>query len=231
MRQAAARGLVLCGALGSLLAVTAQAHAAVQTYGPVRAKESLSQIAYALRPQKTRLCTYQTIAALYRANPDAFAGSPEHIKPGSVLRVPEAQDIVAIPEAEAYAVFHGRAVEAAPVAKPMVQSKRPDAPMPVATAMPRPALKAEVAMAPAPAAVPTTAPVQGAPDIRRRTGEQRQVPGDTEPLPDPSDWNFELLEQYHDAIRATALDFRGGLASGLTDGMNARSARMHNFPA
>ena len=27
------------------------------------------------------------------------------------------------------------------------------------------------------------------------------------PLPDPSDWNFELLEQYHDAIRATAQRF------------------------
>ncbi len=27
------------------------------------------------------------------------------------------------------------------------------------------------------------------------------------PLPDPSDWSFELLEQYHDAIRATAQRF------------------------
>ncbi len=185
MKPAAARSLMLCSALGTLLAVTTQAHAAVQTYGPVRAKESLSQIAYNLRPEKTRLCTYQTIAALYRANPDAFAGSPEHIKPGSVLRVPEAQDIVAIPEAEAYAVFHGTSVENAPAVKPVRQAKQPDAPVPVATPMPRPALKAEVAMAP-PAAVPTTAPVQGAPDIRRRTGEQRQVPGDTEPLPDPN---------------------------------------------
>lgn len=186
MKHAAARSLVLCSALGTLLAVTTQAHAAVQTYGPVRAKESLSQIAYNLRPEKTRLCTYQTIAALYRANPDAFAGSPEHIRPGSVLRVPEAQDIVAIPEAEAYAVFHGTAVAAAPAAKPVLQAERSDASVPAATPMPRPALKAEVAMAPPPAAVPTTAPVQSAPDIRRRTGEQRQVPGDSEPLPDPN---------------------------------------------
>ena len=186
VRQAVARGLVLCSALGTLLAVTAQAHAAVQTYGPVRARESLSQIAYSLRPEKTRLCTYQTIAALYRANPDAFAGSPEHIKPGSVLRVPEAQDIVAIPAAEAYAVFHGTALESAPAAKPVAAAEETDEPVTVAKPMPRPLLKAEVAMAPPPATAPASAPVESAPDIRRRTGEQRQVPGDTEPLPDPN---------------------------------------------
>ena len=33
-------------------------------------------------------------------------------------------------------------------------------------------------------------------------------PRRSEPLPDPSDWTFELIEQYHDAIRATALRFR-----------------------
>lgn len=32
-------------------------------------------------------------------------------------------------------------------------------------------------------------------------------PRPEQPLPDPSDWNFELLEQYHDAIRATAQRF------------------------
>jgi stage V sporulation protein R len=32
-------------------------------------------------------------------------------------------------------------------------------------------------------------------------------PRPAHPLPDPSDWNFELLEQYHDAIRAAAQRF------------------------
>lgn len=32
-------------------------------------------------------------------------------------------------------------------------------------------------------------------------------PRRAEPLPDPSDWSFELLDQYHDAIRATAERF------------------------
>ena len=32
-------------------------------------------------------------------------------------------------------------------------------------------------------------------------------PRPEQPLPDPSDWNFELLEQYHEAIRLTAQRF------------------------
>jgi len=32
-------------------------------------------------------------------------------------------------------------------------------------------------------------------------------PRPTSPLPDPSDWNFDLLEQYHEAIRVTAQRF------------------------
>ncbi|WP_051748832.1 FimV/HubP family polar landmark protein [Nevskia soli] len=187
MKRAAARSLVLYSALGTLLAVTTQVYAAGQTYGPVHAKESLSQIAYALRPEKTRLCTYQTITALYRANPDAFAGSPEHIRPGSVLRVPEAQDIVAIPAAEAYAVYHAATEPPAHAHAAAAAAAAPtDASAALPRPMPRPELKSEVAMAPPPAAMPTTAPVASVPDIRRRTGEQRRVPGDTEPLPDPN---------------------------------------------
>ena len=178
---------LLFSALGTLFAVTMPAQAAVQTYGPVRASESLSQIAYALRPEKTRLCTYQTITALYRANPDAFAGSPEHIKPGSMLRVPEARDIVAIPAAEAYAVYRDGTAMPVPATLPS-QAAAPISPPispPVTAPASRLALKAEDAMAPSPE-VPATAPATSAPDIRRRTGEQRQVPGDSEPLPDPN---------------------------------------------
>lgn len=182
---------VLCSALGTLLAVTAPSQAAVQTYGPVKAQESLSQIAYALRPEKTRLCTYQTITAIYRANPDAFAGSPEHIRPGSVLRIPEAQDITAIPASEAYGVYRAAAAPAAP--PPRVAAAAPAPEMqhtaaatvePMPAEVPRPALKSETAMRqPVEAA---SAPEGGSPEIRRRTGEQRTVPGDTEPLPDPN---------------------------------------------
>ena len=175
MRRQMSR-LALCSALGTLLTViTVTARAADRSYGPVRAKESLSQIAYALRPEKTRLCTYQTITALYRANPGAFEGSPEHIRPGSVLRVPDAGEITAIPAAEAYAVYHSAPPPAPIAALPMsnrlgAADEPPSAP-------------------PAPAAPPMSAPPaadSSVPEIRRRTGEQRIIPADSEPLPDPN---------------------------------------------
>ena len=178
MRRQMNRWVLSC-ALGTLLAVTAQAPAAEQTYGPVKPKESLSQIAYALRPEKTRLCTYQTITAIYRANPDAFAGSPEHIKPGSVLRVPDAQDITAIPAAEAYAVYHGGTAALA-AATPAAAMPPPPAVAPTAPSPPA----ASAMMAPPQS--PASNAADTSPEIRRRTGEQRQVPGDTEPLPDPN---------------------------------------------
>jgi stage V sporulation protein R len=38
-----------------------------------------------------------------------------------------------------------------------------------------------------------------------RTAALRQTP--ETPLPDPSDWSFELIEQYHEVIKATARRF------------------------
>ena len=58
----------------------------------------------------------------------------------------------------------------------------------------------------------TSVPYPAARERRRvpRTSLQAPLPAPPrpeQPLPDPSDWNFELLEQYHDAIRATAQRF------------------------
>jgi stage V sporulation protein R len=58
----------------------------------------------------------------------------------------------------------------------------------------------------------TSTPYPAARERRRvpRTSLQAPLPAPPRPehpLPDPSDWNFELLEQYHDAIRATAQRF------------------------
>ncbi|HZR35019.1 MAG TPA: FimV/HubP family polar landmark protein [Nevskia sp.] len=176
--------LALCSALGTLLAVSAQA--GPRSYGPVKASESLSQIAYALRPEKTRLSTYQTITALYRANPDAFAGSPEHIRPGSVLRVPDAGAINAIPAAEAYAVYRSAAAAApaAPPAAPSVEAVAEPAPRAVAPlALPMATHLGEAAEA---HPDPSTAPDDASPELRRRAGEPRVIPSDSEPLPDPN---------------------------------------------
>ncbi len=40
-----------------------------------------------------------------------------------------------------------------------------------------------------------------------RAADMVRPPRATQPLPSPSDWSFELIEQYHDAIRATAQRF------------------------
>jgi FimV-like protein len=182
--------LALCSALGTLLAVCAGADADDRSYGPVRARESLSQIAYALRPEQTKLCTYQTITALYRANPQAFDGSPQRIKPGSVLRVPTAQEILAIPAAEAFSVYHpgftyaGRKLSASAPAEP---GPAPTPAPAAAAAQPTPA------PAPAPMAIgsaaPASVPGPASEELRRRTGDNPPPVPDSEPLPDPNRLN------------------------------------------
>lgn len=98
------RQIAVTALLGLLAAFSA---AAGDHYGPVMPQESLSQIAYKLRPDKTRLGTYQTLLALYRANPGAFVdGDINRLKPGSILHVPGAGEIRAIAKSEAYRIFH-----------------------------------------------------------------------------------------------------------------------------
>ncbi|MBL6749414.1 MAG: hypothetical protein ISP90_02785 [Nevskia sp.] len=179
MRRQVSR-FVRLSAIAALIAVSAQA--AERTYGPVRPHQDLLEIARALRPEQTRLCTYQTLAALYRANPAAFNGSAQHLKIGSVLRIPSAREIRAVPAAEAYAVFRGAPVSPAPANKAAVQ--RSPLPAKAGTAPAAPA----AAMHDAPAA-PAAVPVRSAGvDLRRRPGDMPPAPpsADTQPLPDPN---------------------------------------------
>jgi pilus assembly protein FimV len=55
-------------------------------YGPVRRGESLWKIALRVRPVGADLDS--TMAAIYEANPGAFAGSMDRLKAGAMLRVP-----------------------------------------------------------------------------------------------------------------------------------------------
>lgn len=180
MRRPLSRA-VLHSALGTLLCLGALDARADGSYGPVKPKEGLSQIAYALRPEKTRLCTYQTITALYRANPQAFDGSPQKIRIGSVLRVPPAQEILAIPADEAFRIYHlsPSAVAAEPAAPAVPEPASPPPPPPEAAAPPPPT----------PAAAPVAempAPAQPGQELRRRTGDNPLPVPDSEPLPDPN---------------------------------------------
>ncbi len=73
-------------------------------YGPVRANETLWKIAERVRP--SGVSVHQMMVALYRANPGAFLdGNINLLKKGSVLRVPEMEEIRAIGRREAVAEF------------------------------------------------------------------------------------------------------------------------------
>lgn len=193
MRRSVSRA-VLHSALGTLLCLGVFDAGADGSYGPVKPKEGLSQIAYALRPEKTKLCTYQTITALYRANPQAFDGSPQKIRIGSVLRVPSAQEILAIPADEAYRIYHLPPETAAATAAPGAATPSNAAPGPAAPPSPPPeaaAPPAPAASTPAPAAempVPAAPPLMLRMDeeLRRRPGDNPPPVPDSEPLPDPN---------------------------------------------
>lgn len=91
------------------LLVTLAAQAGSNTYGPVKAGQSLSSIAYQLRPDKTRTGTYQTMLAIYRANRSAFEqGEPGRLRPGSMLSIPSAQVIRAVDPQQALHFYTGK---------------------------------------------------------------------------------------------------------------------------
>jgi len=107
------RLLALCVLLGASGPVLAQ-----DSYGPV-ANETLWAVAAKANAGRSS-STAQMAWALYRANPQAFDGSPNRIRSGAVLKIPPAAFIVEIPPDQAYAYLTGRAapVAAAPPLPP-----------------------------------------------------------------------------------------------------------------
>jgi len=74
--------------------------AAGDTYGPVKRGDTLSKIAAQTKPDGVTV--EQMLAALYRANTDAFDGkNMNRLRTGKVLTVPKAADVTAIPRTEA----------------------------------------------------------------------------------------------------------------------------------
>jgi FimV-like protein len=115
----------MSGACGSALAQ--------DSYGPV-GRETLWSIAQKVNAGRSGT-TAQMAWALYRANPGAFDGSPNKIRPNASLKIPNAAFVNEVPAAQAYAYLTGKSVP------------------PAATAAPAPRA------APAPAAPPARAPV------------------------------------------------------------------------
>ena len=62
------------------------------TYGPVRSNETLWAISNRLRPDNS-VSLNQMMVALYRANPEAFAGNINRLRRGAILRVPRGAEL------------------------------------------------------------------------------------------------------------------------------------------
>jgi pilus assembly protein FimV len=69
----------------------------------VQRNDTLSRIARSVNPGASAGGINQTMIALFRANPDAFAGNINRLRAGSVLRVPELADIESITRGDATA--------------------------------------------------------------------------------------------------------------------------------
>lgn len=128
------------------------------TYGPVRANETLWAISERLRADSGATLD-QMMMALYRANPDAFAGNINRLKRGAILRVPEAAEIGSLPGSQAAVevqrqneAWRGRAAEP-PVARLQLV---PPAEVPATSSN---AVPAPVTTAGQPTAPAATAPV------------------------------------------------------------------------
>lgn len=77
----------------------AASNAVPQTY-TVKSADSLYKIASGLK-YSTRVSVKQTMLAIYRANPNAFGGSMDLLRAGSVLRIPAASDVESVSSTEA----------------------------------------------------------------------------------------------------------------------------------
>jgi pilus assembly protein FimV len=84
-------------------AAPVSAPAAVGGTYEVQRNDTLSRIARRVNPQGSAGAQNQTMIALFRANPEAFAGNINVLKAGSVLRVPDLAEIEAISRSEASA--------------------------------------------------------------------------------------------------------------------------------
>ncbi len=80
----------------------AGADSGTDSYGPVAPNETLWRIAQRVRPGAD-VDINQMMLAIYRANPQAFAGNINRLQAGAILRVPNAEQVRNISRAEALA--------------------------------------------------------------------------------------------------------------------------------
>ncbi len=84
--------------------------AATGSYGPIQRGETLSKIARGLRPEGVSL--EQVLVALFRGNPDAFIRKNMNlVRSGKILRVPEKDELAAIPQQEAVKEYRAQVAD------------------------------------------------------------------------------------------------------------------------
>ena len=84
--------------------------AGAKEYGPIKKGETLSSIAKSVAPEGVNL--EQVMLGLYRSNPDAFINKNLNlVRTGRILRVPEKDEIAAIPAAEARKEFRAQVAD------------------------------------------------------------------------------------------------------------------------
>ncbi len=71
-------------------------------FGPVARNDTLWGIAQRMRPDAS-IDTNQMMLAIYRANPEAFAGNINQLKAGVILRAPSAGELASLSKSEAFA--------------------------------------------------------------------------------------------------------------------------------
>ena len=84
--------------------------AGAKEYGPIKQGETLSSIAKNVAPEGVTL--EQMMVSLYRSNPDAFIRKNLNlVRAGRILRVPEKEDVAALPAAEARKEFRAQVAD------------------------------------------------------------------------------------------------------------------------
>ncbi len=78
-------------------------------YGPIKRGETLAKVAAAVKPGGVSL--EQMLVGLYRSNPDAFQSNMNRMKAGRILRVPDKEEIAAIPRPEAVSEVRAQAAD------------------------------------------------------------------------------------------------------------------------
>jgi pilus assembly protein FimV len=138
------------------------------TYGPVRSNETLWAISERLRANRN-VSVNQMIVALYRANPEAFAGNINRLRRGAILRVPGGSDLAGVSRRDAAAEVRRQDEEwrgsssAAPASTTAAPARLQLVP------------PTESASGIAPAASQSAAPTADRPALERELAEQRRL--------------------------------------------------------